>query len=131
MRTFSVRRDVVPSGIGLAGWLLSASGAWAQESAGPGGPLGPLSGFIPFLLIIVLFYVLLIMPQQRRQKKHRAMLEALKKDDKVVTNGGMYGVVKSLGKDTVTLEVGKAVTIKVRRDAIAELRSGDDEDAGK
>lgn len=129
MRTVGVRRGDVLVGVGLAGSLVSASVAGAQESAGPGGPLGPLSGFIPFLLIIVLFYVLLIMPQQRRQKKHRAMLEALKKDDKVVTNGGIYGVVKSLSKDTVTLEVGKGVGLKIRRDAIAELRSGDDEDA--
>jgi preprotein translocase subunit YajC len=59
------------------------------------------------------------------------MLDALKKDDKVVTNGGIYGMVKSLTKDTVTLEIGKGVSIKVRRDAIAELRSGDDEDTGK
>lgn len=114
----------------LALWLRPAS-AGAQEATTPGGPLGPLSGFIPFLLIIVLFYVLLILPQQRRQKKHRAMLDALKKDDKVVTNGGIYGMVKSLTKDTVTLEIGKGVSIKVRRDAIAELRSGDDEDTGK
>ncbi|MEW6683082.1 MAG: preprotein translocase subunit YajC [Nitrospirota bacterium] len=128
MRTVWVRRGDVLVGVGLAGSLMSASVAGAQESAGPGGPLGPLSGFIPFLLIIVLFYVLLIMPQQRRQKKHRAMLEALKKDDKVVTNGGIYGVVKSLSKDTVTLEVGKGVGLKIRRDAIAELRSGDDEE---
>jgi preprotein translocase subunit YajC len=114
---------------GLAGNLFTASEASAQEAAGPTGPLGPLAGFIPFLLIIVLFYVLLIMPQQRRQKKVRAMLEALKKDDKIVTTGGLYGVVKSLTKDTVTLEIGKGVSIKVRRDAIAELRSGDDEES--
>lgn len=113
---------------GVVGGLLTASVARAQEAAGPGGPLGPLSGFIPFLLIIILFYVLLILPQQRRQKKVRAMLEALKKDDKVVTTGGLYGMVKSLTKDTVTLEVGKGVSIKIRRDAVAELRSGDDED---
>lgn len=114
---------------GLAGTLFTASEVPAQEAAGPSGPLGPLSGFIPFLLIIVLFYVLLILPQQRRQKKVRTMLEALKKDDKIVTTGGLYGVVKSLTKDTVTLEIGKGVSIKIRRDAIAELRSGDDEES--
>lgn len=128
MKRCGVRRI---GGLVAVGWgaFLSASTAGAQETAGSGGPLGPLSGFIPFLLIIVLFYVLLIMPQQRRQKKHRTMLEALKKDDKVVTNGGIYGVVKSLSKDTVTLEIGKGVGIKIRRDAIAELRSGDVEEA--
>jgi preprotein translocase subunit YajC len=105
-----------------------ASLAYGQEASGPAGPMGPLSGFIPFLLIIVLFYFLLILPQQRRQKKVRTMLEALKKDDKVVTTGGIYGTVKSLTKDSVTLEVAKGVTMKMRRDAVAELRAGDDED---
>jgi preprotein translocase subunit YajC len=129
VRTFWGRRGAGCLAAGLAAWLSTASLAAAQEAAGLGGPLGPLSGFIPFLLIIVLFYVLLILPQQRRQKKARAMLEALKKDDKIVTSGGLYGVVKSLTKDTVTLEVGKGLSIKVRRDAIAELRSGDDEES--
>lgn len=128
MRRFRVRGVDVRVVAGLVGWLLTVSAAEAQEATGPGGPLGPLSGFIPFLLIIILFYVLLILPQQRRQKKQRAMLDALKKDDKVVTTGGVYGMVKSLSKDTVTLEIGKGVSIKVRRDAIAELRSGDEED---
>jgi preprotein translocase subunit YajC len=128
VKTDGVRRIGGSVAVGL-GSFMTASAAGAQETASPGGPLGPLSGFIPFLLIIVLFYVLLIMPQQRRQKKHRTMLEALKKDDKVVTNGGIYGVVKSLSKDTVTLEIGKGVGIKIRRHAIAGLRSGDDEEA--
>ncbi len=129
MRTFWGCREAGRLAAGVVGSLSIASLAAAQEAAGPGGALGPLSGFIPFLLIIVLFYVLLILPQQRRQKKTRAMLEALKKDDKIVTSGGLYGVVKSVTKDAVTLEVGKGVTIKVRRDAIAELRSGDNEEA--
>ncbi len=113
---------------GLAGWLSVVSLAYGQDAAAPAGPMGPLSGFIPFLLIIVLFYFLLILPQQRRQKKLRTMLEALKKDDKIVTTGGIYGTVKSLSKDAVTLEVAKGVTMKLRRDAVAELRTGDDED---
>jgi preprotein translocase subunit YajC len=109
-------------------WAPVASPAYGQDASAPAGPMGPLSGFIPFLLIIVLFYFLLILPQQRRQKKVRTMLEALKKDDKVVTTGGIYGTVKNLTKDSVTLEVAKGVTIKMRRDAVSELRAGDDED---
>jgi preprotein translocase subunit YajC len=122
-------KTAVGAGVGLAGWVAAAAPAAGQEAPPGAGPMGPLSGFIPFLLIIVLFYFLLIMPQQRRQKKLRTMLEALKKDDKVVTTGGIYGTVKSLGKDTVTLEVAKGITMKLRRDAVAELRTGDDEDA--
>lgn len=108
-----------------------ADPVWAQETApSPSqSPLGPLSGFVPFLLIFVLFYLLLILPQQRRQKKHRAMLEALKKNDKVTTTGGLFGTVTSLSKEVVTLEVAPNVRVKMRRDAIADLRTGDDEDA--
>ena len=108
-------------------FLAPRSRAWAQDA--PAGPRGPLSGFVPFLLIFVLFYLLLILPQQRRQKKHRAMLEALKKNDKVATTGGIYGTVMSLSKDMVTLEIAPNVRIKIRRDGIADLRTGDDEES--
>jgi len=57
------------------------------------------------------------------------MLEALKKNDKVATTGGIYGTVMSLTKDMVTLEIAPNVRIKIRRDAIADLRTGDDEES--
>lgn len=116
---------------GAGGWwafFAPPRWAWAQDEPST-GPLGPLSGFIPFLLIFVLFYFLLILPQQRRQKKHRALLEALKKNDKVATTGGIHGMVTSLSKDVVTLEIAPNVRIKIRRDAIADLRTGDDEES--
>ncbi|MBI3608006.1 MAG: preprotein translocase subunit YajC [Nitrospirae bacterium] len=131
-------RTAVPvplSVFALAGALTvqsAGSEAWAQDAPAPAGPLGsfgPLSGFIPFLLIFVLFYFLLILPQQRRQKKHRAMLEALKKNDKVTTNGGVYGTVMSVSKDVVTLEIAPGVRIKLRRDAVTDLRTGDEEES--
>jgi preprotein translocase subunit YajC len=119
---------LVGSGL-VAVWAFLAPRSWAWAQDAPAGPLGPLSGFVPFLLIFVLFYLLLILPQQRRQKKHRAMLEALKKNDKVATTGGIYGTVMSLSKDMVTLEIAPNVRIKIRRDAIADLRTGDDEES--
>ena len=124
----TVPRAAVAVGIAVA-MGLAGSEAWAQDATTSSGPLGPLSGFIPFLLIFVLFYFLLILPQQRRQKKHRATLEALKKNDKVATSGGIYGTVMSLSKDVVTLEIAPNVRIKIRRDAIADLRTGDDEES--
>ena len=119
---------LVGSGL-IAVWAFLAPRSWAWAQDAPAGPLGPLSGFVPFLLIFVLFYLLLILPQQRRQKKHRAMLEALKKNDKVATTGGIYGTVMSLSKDMVTLEIAPNVRIKIRRDGIADLRTGDDEES--
>ena len=82
---------------------------------------------VPFVLIFVVFYFLLILPQQKRQKKLRAMLEALKKGDKVVTASGIWGTVTNLGKETVTLQIADNTNVKIQRDQIARLRT-DDED---
>lgn len=104
--------------------LLWAQSAWAQETPAPAGP-GPgglFATFIPFILIFVLFYLLLILPQQRRQKKHRAMLEALKKGDKVVTNSGILGTVMNISKDIITLQVADNVKIRIKRDHISEFQ---------
>jgi preprotein translocase subunit YajC len=104
---------------------MMAAVAWAQ---GPGGSAGgTLLSFVPFILIFVVFYFLLILPQQKRQKKLKAMLEALKKGDKVVTSGGVWGTVTNLGKETVTLQVADNAKIKIQRDHIARVRT-DDED---
>jgi len=102
--------------------------AWAQALPGTGGSgTGTLVSLIPFILIFVIFYFLLILPQQRRQKKMRSMLDALKKGDKVITSGGMWGTVTNLGKDTVTLQVSDNTKVKVQREHIARLRTEDED----
>jgi preprotein translocase subunit YajC len=102
--------------------------AWAQGLPGTGGSgAGTLVSLIPFILIFVIFYFLLILPQQRRQKKLRSMLDALKKGDKVVTSGGMWGTVTNLGKETVTLQVSDNTKVKVQREHIARLRTEDED----
>lgn len=108
--------------------IAMASVAWAQASpGGGGGPAGTVLSLVPFILIFIIFYFLLILPQQKRQKKVRAMLEALKKGDKVVTAGGIWGTVTNLGKDTVTLQVADNTKIKIQRDSIARLRADEEE----
>ena len=100
--------------------------AWAQgNTSGSGG--STILSFIPFVLIFVIFYFLLILPQQKRQKKLKAMLEALKKGDKVVTSSGIWGTITNLGKETVTVQVADNTKIKVQRDHIARVR-GDEEE---
>jgi len=92
----------------------------AQASAPP----SPLTGFVlPMLLIMVLFYFLMIRPAQTRQKKVAEMLKALKNGDKVITNGGIYGVVVGLEDDAVQLRIAEQVKVKVARSAIAGLQS--------
>lgn len=102
--------------------------AWAQDAGAPGGPQGAgpagmLVSFLPFLLIFVAFYFLLILPQQRRQKKHKAMLEALKKGDRVMTTGGLLGSVAGIQNNIVTVQFSDNVRVKIRKEYIQELQS--------
>jgi preprotein translocase subunit YajC len=103
------------------------SQAWAQGTGGSGGGTSSLLSLVPFVLIFVIFYFLLILPQQKRQKQQKALLEALKKGDKVVTASGIWGTVTNLGKDTVTLQISDNTKIKIQREHIGRLR-GDEED---
>src|SRR5271169_3272000 len=94
------------------GWL------WAQAQ-GSGG----LLTFAPLLIIMVICYVLLILPAQRRQKKTQAMINALKSGDKVVTSGGLYGVIVGVEDDAVQLRIAEQVKVKVARSAISGVLS--------
>ncbi len=88
----------------------------------------PLIQFLPFLLIFGIFYLLLIMPMRRRQKKHQDLLSKLAEGDKVVTNGGIFGIVIKVQDDRLTLRIAKPnVDIEVARSAVAGLAG----DAGK
>lgn len=82
---------------------------------------------VPFLLIFIIFYFLLIRPQQQKQKQQRALLDALKKGDKVVTTSGIWGTITNLGKETVTLQIADNTKIKMQRDNISRLRGEDEE----
>jgi preprotein translocase subunit YajC len=66
-------------------------------------------------------------PQKQQREKHKTMLSDLKKGDKVVTTGGIWGTVTNLGKETVTLQVAENAKIKVMREHIARIR-GEDND---
>jgi preprotein translocase subunit YajC len=110
--------------------MVMQSVAWAQGIGGGSSSSGTLLSFIPFVLIFVIFYFLLILPQQKRQKQQKALLEALKKGDKVITASGIWGTVTNLGKETLTLQIADSTKIRIQREQIARLR-GDDEDKDK
>lgn len=80
-----------------------------------------------FVMIVVIFYFVIYRPQKQQREKHKTMLSELKKGDKVVTSGGIWGTVTNLGKETVTLQIAENAKVKVTRDHIAKLR-GDDSD---
>ena len=83
------------------------STAHAQDLGGMLGSLGGATQFLPLVLIFVVFYFLLIRPQQQKQKQMKASLSALKRGDKVVTGGGILGVVQRV--PTITNKDGKQV----------------------
>ena len=91
-------------------------GAGAPGGEGQGGGFG---AFIPLILMFAIFYFLLIRPQQKKAKQHKAVLAALKKGDRVVSSGGLHGVITGLSDDVVTLEIAPKVRVKVSRGSIA------------
>jgi len=99
-----------------------------QPGGGGQGAGGLVGSLIPLILIFVIFYFLLIRPQQKRTKEHRKMIENLKKGDKVVTSGGVYGVIEVVGTNTVTLKIAENVKVKFGKAYIAALRATSDED---
>ncbi|CAG35638.1 preprotein translocase subunit YajC [Desulfotalea psychrophila] len=83
------------------------------------GVAGGLTSFIPLILIFVVFYFLLIRPQQKQAKQHQLFLSELKKGQKILTKGGIYGTITALNDNVITLEIAKDISIKVSRDAVA------------
>jgi preprotein translocase subunit YajC len=77
--------------------------------------LGP---FIPLILLFVLFYFLLIRPQQKQQKKRQEMLKSLNKGDRVITIGGIHGVIKEIDDTTISLRVADNLNLKFARASV-------------
>ena len=93
--------------------------------SGAGGQGGGFGAFIPLILMFAIFYFLLIRPQQKKAKQHREMISAIKKGDRVVSSGGLHGVVTGITDDVVTMEVAPKVRVKVSRASVAGLLKKD------
>jgi preprotein translocase subunit YajC len=122
----------------MTDWLdVARGGLWPAlllAQGDPGGGQAPLTGLLgplfPFLMIAVLFYLLMIRPERRKRAELAEMLRNLKKNDRVVTIGGIFGTVLTAGKDSdeVTLKVDESTNTKLRmqRNAIARVLSAGD-----
>lgn len=97
--------------------LAYASDAAPQVGTQAAVPL--LANFVPIILIFGIFYFLLIRPQQQKQKEHTRMLSELKKNDEVITAGGMHGVVVNVKDRSVVLKVDENVKIEVEKSHIS------------
>jgi preprotein translocase subunit YajC len=78
--------------------------------------------FLPLIIIFAIFYFILIRPQQQKQKKHKSILDSLQNGDKVITIGGLYGIIREIKGDVLTLEIAKDVVINATRSAIGVKR---------
>ena len=97
------------------------------QSSGDGGP-GLMSNLILFGSIILIFYFMIIRPQQKRAKERQKLLESVKKGDKVITSGCMYGTVAGLDEKTVLVQIADNVKVKLDRGSIATIISESEPD---
>ena len=91
------------------------------EGAGAEGGPGMLMTFLPFIAIILIFYFLIIRPQSKKRKETEKMLSALKKGDKIVTIGGIYGTIHSTKETTVIVKVDDNTKLEFLRSAISNI----------
>jgi len=94
--------------------------AFMAPSGGDGGG-GMASTLVMFALIIGIFYFMILRPQQKRQKERQKLLDALKKGDKVVTAGGMYGTIAGIDEKTVLIQVADNVKMKFERSSVTSV----------
>ena len=80
-----------------------------------------LMQFFPLIIIAVLFYFLLIRPQQKKQKEHQKLVADLKTGDKVITSGGMHGMVANIKETTILLKVADNVKVELDRAAVTTI----------
>ena len=101
--------------------LAFAQTAQTQAQAPQAQPNAMMS-LMPIAIIFIIFYFLLIRPQKKTQQEHGKMLEALTKNDEVVTSGGIHGTIVNIQNDVVTLRVDDNTRIKIQKSAISRLK---------
>lgn len=103
----------------------------AEDTAAPQQP-NALMTFLPFILIFVMMYFLLIRPQKKRQAEMQAQMSALKTGDKVITAGGIHGLVTNVREKSVTVKVADNVKIEFEKASIGTVikKDGATESAG-
>ena len=82
---------------------------------------GPLAMLVPFLMMFLIFYVLVFRPQSKVRKEHQQMLKHLKKNDEVVTSGGLFGTIVNVKPEAITLRIDDNVRVEVESSAIVRL----------
>ncbi|HEX8410047.1 MAG TPA: preprotein translocase subunit YajC [Thermoanaerobaculia bacterium] len=92
-----------------------------------GGGAAAVANFLPIVAIGLVFYFLVIAPANKQRKKQQEMLSTLKKGDRVLTTGGIYGTIQGVEPDAVYLKIAENTKVKVARSAISNIVSGESE----
>lgn len=103
-------------------YAMGAQGGDAAQGASSGA-----SGLIMMAVIFAIFYFLLIRPQHKKMKEHKKMVEEIKKGDRIVTAGGIYGTVENLSEATLTVKIAEGVKVKITRSSVGTVVKPEDE----
>jgi preprotein translocase subunit YajC len=98
-----------------------------QPASSTGGQSNALITFIPLLLVFVVFYFFMIRPQMKKQKEMNNYRSSLKKGDKVITTGGIYGRVTEVKDNYIMMDAGGDVKLKVDKNALVKDPSSDEQ----
>jgi preprotein translocase subunit YajC len=102
-----------------------AMGAGGGGAAAPAG--GGASSLIMMVIIFAIFYFILIRPQQTKMKEHKKMVTELKKGDRIITAGGMYGTVENTTTETLTIKIAEGVKVKITRGSVGAVVKPEEE----
>ena len=95
--------------------------AQAQPAAPAPAPGGGIGFFVPFIFIFIIMYFVMFRPQKKRQQDQQRLIASLKTGDRVVTNGGIHGLISNVKETTVMLKVADNVKIEMDKSAIANV----------
>ncbi|HBR09871.1 preprotein translocase subunit YajC [Candidatus Bipolaricaulota bacterium] len=101
--------------VSLAVFLLGVT-AWGQDAVAPGGEILPL--IMVLVLFGAVFYFMLIRPQKKRQSQHAQLLKELKRGDRIISAGGIYGTVVNIGDDSVVMTLEDETTLRLAKSSI-------------
>ncbi len=102
-------------------YAMGAPGGAGAQGGGGG------AGLVMMAAIFAIFYFLLIRPQQKKMKDHKLMVEKLKKGDRIVTAGGIYGTVEGVSPQTLTVKISEGTKVKLTRSSVATVVTTEEE----
>jgi preprotein translocase subunit YajC len=108
------------------GCLATAAPAGSGNTTGTGSEPSTFDSIWPMAIFLVvifaMFYFVMIRPQRKRQKEQQSMMQGLQKGDRVITAGGIYGTIESVGEDNVVIKVESGTTMRVNKGSVSVRR---------